>query len=339
MKRAKLPLLHLGAWCFFIINVLLTYPPAYVQQFGMMGLTVKTVSFYLTMAIGFYANYFVLTPVLLAGKRYVSFAFALLLLIAAMVGLFLLHALFIDWYLGTGSMFLDERRAMIPFMGFEIFFFVLISTGLRFSADWFRMQRLREELHREKVQAELALLRQQLSPHFLFNTLNNIYSLTVHRPEQAPQAMLRLSDLMRSVLRSVERDSVDVENEITQLQSYIELKRLQHSEPYRIDFLVEGDPAGLRIHPMLLLPLAENAFKHGDLHTPGAGVRLHLRIAGGTLTFIVRNAPTTGTRDTTSGIGLANVRRRLDLLYPDRHRLLIEATHELHTVTLSVELT
>jgi sensor histidine kinase YesM len=338
MKRAQIISLHIFAWVFFVLNVLLTYPSQYVEQFGMFALGVKTATFYLVMSIGFYTNYLLLTPKLLATKRYVIFILAVLLLQMTMVGAFLLHALFLDWYLQTGSMFMSERLSVIPYLAFEVLFFLLISTGARFSADWFRMQKMREELKKEKEQAELALLRQQLSPHFLFNTLNNIYSLTVHRPAEAPAAMLRLSELMRSVLRSIEKDEVDLENEVTQLCSFIDLKRLRYPEDERISFGVTGNVHGVRLHPMLLLPLAENAFKHGDLHSPDTSVNITLSVDDHRLIFTVENTPSEGSRESTSGIGLQNVRRRLELLYPGRFELHIDSTPQKYVVVLQLRL-
>lgn len=338
MKRAQITFLHIFAWVFFVVNVNLVYPVQYVEQFGRLALVVKTATYYLVMSVGFYANYYLLTPRLLAMKRYVFFIIAVLLLQAVMVGAFILHALFLDWYLETGTMFVNERLSVIPYQAFEVLFFLLISTGSRFSADWFRFQKMQEELRKDKEQAELALLRQQLSPHFLFNTLNNIYSLTLHRPTEAPEAMLRLSELMRSVLRSIEKDEVDLENEVTQLRSFIELKRLQFPEAERINFKVSGDTNGISIHPMLLLPLAENAFKHGDLYSAGTSVDIQLSLRNQWLTFRVENTPSEGSRESTSGIGLPNVRRRLELLYPDRYELGIDSTPEKHVVTLRLRL-
>ncbi len=338
MKRVKLPLIHLAGWAFFVLNVLLTYPPGFVAQFGIPGLLFKTATFYSIMAAGFYANYLLYTPRLLAPRKYVWFVLSLMVTVAAMVGAFLLHARFFDWYFGTGDAFFQERLTVAPYLTFEAFFFMAISTGARFSTDWFRLQNMREEMRREREQAELAMLRQQLSPHFLFNTMNNIYSLTLDSPADAPRAMLLLSDLMRTLLENIEREHVDLTDEITQIRSYIELKNLQHPEPDRVRFEVRGETDGLRIHPMLMLPLVENAFKHGDLHSKGTSVRIRLTVDSGTLDFRVENTPSRGARDKTSGVGLRNVRRRLELLYPGAHALDVHSTPELYSITLVMRL-
>ena len=338
MKRARLPLLHAAGWAFFVLNVLLTYPPGFVEQFGMGGLLFKTATFYSIMAVGFYLNYLLLAPRLLARRRHAAFVVALLFTAACMVGAFLLHARFFDWYFGTGASFYNERLTVAPYLAFEALFFMAISTGVRFSTDWFRMQAMREELRKERELAELAMLRQQLSPHFLFNTMNNIYSLALDRPADAPRAMLQLSRLMRALLESLEKETVGLDEEIAQLESYIELKRLQHPDPRRIRFDVQGETEGPRIHPMLLLPLVENAFKHGDLHSDGTAVVIELRVEAGALRFRVENTPSKGSRDVTSGVGLRNVRRRLELLYPDTHALSVETTPERYAITLQARL-
>ena len=338
MKRAKLTLIHLAGWAFFVLNVLLTYPPGFVEQFGIPGLLFKTATFYSIMAAGFYANYLLYTPRLLAPRKYVFFVLSLLVTVAAMVGAFLLHARFFDWYFGTGDAFFQERLTVAPYLTFEAFFFMAISTGARFSTDWFRLQKMREEMRREREQAELAMLRQQLSPHFLFNTMNNIYSLTLDSPADAPRAMLLLSDLMRTLLENIEREHVDLSDEIIQIRSYIELKNLQHPEPGRVRFEVRGETDGLRIHPMLMLPLVENAFKHGDLHSEGTSVGIRLTVDSGTLDFHVENTPSSGARDRTSGVGLRNVRRRLELLYPGMHTLDVHSTPDLYSVSLRMKL-
>jgi two-component sensor histidine kinase len=338
MNRVKTPILHLVGWAFFVLNVLLTYPPGFVEQFGMGGLLFKTATFYSIMAAGFYTNYLLLTPRFLARRRYVVFFSVLLLIVAGMVASFLLHARFFDWYFGTGDTFFNERVTMAPYLTFEAFFFIAVSTGVRFSTDWFRMQTMREELRQEREAAELAMLRQQLSPHFLFNAMNNIYSLTLDSPADAPRAMLLVADLMRGLLDSIELSSVALTDEIAQLKSYIELKRLQHPDPERIRLEIDGTMDDRRIHPMLLLPLVENAFKHGDLHTDGTAVHIRLTVDADTIDFQVENTPSHGTRENTSGVGLRNIRRRLELLYPGAHSLHIESTPKLYSVTLKARL-
>ncbi|MBE0645845.1 MAG: histidine kinase [Bacteroidetes bacterium] len=334
MKRTREILLHLGAWLLYAGNSVLTYPSEYLEKYGFAAIGFKQGTYYVVMSVAFYANYLLLVPRLLARRRHAWYAGSVALLLPFMLGLFLLHAVFLDWYFDAGTFFLDDRIAALPYLAFQVLFFLLISTGARFTADWFHLQRLREEMQHEKEQAELALLRQQLSPHFLFNTLNNIYSLAVHNPKDVPRAILMLADLMRAILRNMNGEQILLEQEIAQLRSFIELKRLQYPDPERIRFTVSGESDGQRIAPMLLLPFVENAFKHGDLRSPGAVVDMRLAIGDAALQFSIENRISNGSKDATSGIGLTNVRRRLELLYPDRHVLDIHEENRRYRASL-----
>jgi sensor histidine kinase YesM len=334
VQRARDIAIHTVAWLLYAANSVLTYPSEYLQRYGVPAIAFKQGTYYAVMAVGFYINYALLAPRLLAEKRYGWYVLGVFILIPVMLGLLLLHALFLDWYFDAGTFFIDDRLPALPYLAFQVLFFTLISTGARFTADWFRMQRLRDELRREKEQAELALLRQQLSPHFLFNTLNNIYSLAVHHPDRAPKALLMLSELMRAVLRSVDQQQSTLLEEIVQLRSYIELKRLQYPDSERIRFSIQGQKDDRPLHPMLLLPFVENAFKHGDLHSEGTRVDIDLVIDAHTLRFTVANTRSSGSKDSTSGIGLRNVRRRLSLLYPGRHMLEVSEPNGHFRVTL-----
>ena len=336
MKRSREFILHLGAWILYAGNSVLTYPSEYLDRYGFGAIGMKQGTFYAVMSVAFYVNYLFLAPRFLATRRYGWYTLGLALLIPAMLGLNLLHALFLDWYFDAGRFFLDDRLEGMSYLVFQLALLLLVSTGARFTADWFRLQRLREEVTREKEKAELSLLRQQLSPHFLFNSLNNIYSLAVNHPREAPRAILMLADLMRGVLRSLADEEVAVEDEITQLRGYVDLKRLQYPDGVR--FTVTGTPEDRRIAPMLLLPFVENAFKHGDLRLPGSAVDIRLELDDDGLRFSVENHRLHGSKDPTSGIGLQNVRRRLALLYPHRHSLDINEDGERYRVSLLLRL-
>jgi two-component system, LytTR family, sensor kinase len=334
MLRFKEILIHAGAWLLYSANSVLTYPAEYLERYGVQSIALKQGTFYAVMTVGFYINYFFVTPKLLAKKQYWGFSAAVALLIPLMLGLFLLHALFLDWYFDAGTFFIDDRIPALSTIAFQVLFFLLLSTGARFTRDWFRLQRLSAELKRERENAELALLRQQLSPHFLFNALNNIYSLVINKSEVAPRAIVVLSELMRALLRTVDDNESTLREEITQLTSYLDLKRLQYPDDNRIAFTVDGDIDERKIYPLLLLPFVENAFKHGDLHSHGTTVDIQLRVQPDQLQLIVANTPSAGRKDDTSGIGLHNVQKRLRLLYPNRHKLEISAEQHLYRIDL-----
>ena len=219
-----------------------------------------------------------------------------------------------------------------------------LSFFLRLAGDYLREREDRRELQQQHLRTELALLKNQLNPHFLFNTLNNIYSLTLNASPQAPEAVLRLSELMRYQLYDSTEDLVPLAREIHHLQSFLTLQHLR-LPPEDADEAIQctvllppGADHACHLPPMLLLPLVENAFKHGDLTARPHVVRLKLELTPeGQLHFLVRNrvaseAPPPG------GMGLVNLRRRLELLYPERHALVITANAQEYAVRLSLQL-
>lgn len=336
MKRSREIALHVGAWLLYAGNSVLTYPSEYLDRYGFGAIGMKQGTYYAVMSVAFYVNYLVLAPRLLARRRYGWYAGAVAALLPLMLGLNLLHAMFLDWYFDAGRFFLDDRLEGMSYLAFQVALLLLVSTGARFTSDWFRMQRFREDVQKERERAELAMLRQQLSPHFLFNSLNNIYSLTVNHPREAPRAVLMLADLMRGILRSLSAADVALADEIGQLRSYAELRRLQY--PDGVQFSVSGLSDGQRIAPLLLLPFVENAFKHGDLRSPGATVDIQVEVSHNVLRFVVENRRSNGSKDPTSGIGLQNVRRRLELLYPNRHSLAIDDRNGRYHASLMLRL-
>ncbi len=220
---------------------------------------------------------------------------------------------------------------------------LLLSFFLRLAGDYWRELSHRRELEQQHLRTELALLKTQLHPHFLFNTLNNIYSLTLQASPQAPEAVLRLAGLLRYQLYESADDLVPLAREISHLQSFLTLQQLRLPPGDDADEAIEfrvllppGTEHALRLPPMLLLPLVENAFKHGDLTARPHVVRLVLELASdGQLHFTVRNrvAPNAAPP---GGVGLANLRRRLELLYPERHALVITANAEQYAARLTV---
>ncbi|WP_400194163.1 sensor histidine kinase [Hymenobacter sp. B81] len=230
---------------------------------------------------------------------------------------------------------------------------LLLSVYLRLSNDHQHdvrrrreLERQRQELEKQHLAAELSLLKAQINPHFLFNTLNNIYSLASEADPEAPAAtaVLQLSDLMRYLLYESSADTVPLAKEIDHLRSFLSLQllRLPGAAPDCLRFGVApevAEPCTYPIAPMLLLPLVENAFKHGDLTVRPHAVELALALPEGRLEFSVRNrvrAARPHEPRRPGGVGLANLRRRLQLLYPGRHRLQVEQTADSYFVQLTL---
>jgi len=208
---------------------------------------------------------------------------------------------------------------------------------IQLAIGWFDTQKLRTELMLEKQAGELALLRSQINPHFLFNTLNNIYSLVYKKSEDAPEAVMKMSSIMRYMLYDATTDNVLLEKEIEYLKSFIELEKLRIRHKDFVELKISGNVEGRTIAPMLLIPFVENAFKHGSRIVANPGIRINLSIGSRQILFEVINhirKNSTLTKDQAGGIGLINIRRRLNLLYPGKHQLEISSVKETYNVHL-----
>jgi len=202
-------------------------------------------------------------------------------------------------------------------------------------------QQIKSELITQNQQSELALLRSQINPHFLFNTLNNIYSLVYTKSNDAPRAMTKLSDIMRYMLYEATTEKVMLSKEINHLKSYIELLLLRLSGNRFIEFNVEGNTENKFIAPMLLFPFVENAYKHCNKKSPVPGIKITLVVQEDLLTYTIVNSvkrETDISENDEGGIGLKNIKRRLELLYPDRHQLIISETVTHYSIELRINL-
>jgi two-component system, LytTR family, sensor kinase len=209
---------------------------------------------------------------------------------------------------------------------------------IRFSIDWVEAQKYKNELIKERQASEIALLRSQVNPHFLFNTLNNIYSLVYSKSDEAPEAVMKLSSIMRYMLYDSNTDLVPVNKEVEYLQSFIELQQLRIPRKGFVQMQVTGTMENRTIAPMLLIPFVENAFKHGDKnHEPGIIINLYM--ANDKLVFTVTNYiknRNQAVNEESGGFGLENIKRRLGLLYPEKHDLKINNNGEMYSIELTI---
>jgi LytS/YehU family sensor histidine kinase len=217
-------------------------------------------------------------------------------------------------------------------------FFILLSTVLKFIQDWFLNEKVKSNLENENLIAELAFLKSQINPHFLFNSLNNIYSLAYQKSEKTPEAILKLSEIMRYMLYESNEDKVELSNEIRYLENYIELQKLRFKDNIYIKFEINGDLLGLMITPLVLISFVENAFKHGIATDSENPISISLNLSDGKLLFHVSNIKSSMNKDITGGIGLQNVQRRLSLIYKDRYRLQIDDTNDIYNCELYLNL-
>lgn len=217
-----------------------------------------------------------------------------------------------------------------------------IPLSLKFMRRYYRLRDEKAGLEKLNADLELHVLRSQLNPHFLFNTLNNIYSLALHHAEQTPEMILKLSDLMRYILYECNVEEIALEKEVHFMQDYIDLEKLRHEKHVNIRFRVEGNCSDKKIPPLLLVPFVENAFKHGVQSQFGRSeVDMRLEAAEGKIWFrIVNNKPHNGNTPSglQGGIGIENVRKRLSLIYGGNYDLRIRDMPDVFSVELSIAL-
>ena len=205
-----------------------------------------------------------------------------------------------------------------------VLFILAVSTGYALVTYMSDQDKARQEEKQERLQSELSFLRSQISPHFIFNILNSIVYLIRSGSALAEPVTIKLSELMRYMLYESSDTLISLEKEIAYLKNYIELQKLRFEEDVKIRTQIAGEAGTHIIEPMLMIPFVENAFKHGVGLVENPEIDIDLKIKGNELTFVIRNkisSESQESKDSSSGIGLQNVRRRLELLYPDNHRL------------------
>ncbi len=215
--------------------------------------------------------------------------------------------------------------------------FVAIKMGKRI---W-QKQRETELIAKEKARAELSLLKSQIHPHFLFNTLNNIYYFLLSASQQAPVMIRKLSGMLQYIIQECDRSYMPLEGEIKMIQDYISLEKIRYGNQMGIDIKIEGDPQNKLIAPLLMIPLVENSFKHGvSKMINNQAVKVEIKISDDFLFFsIVNNKPAQVEDNGINGhVGLKNVKHRLQLLYPGKHELNIASKSEIFSVWMKVRL-
>jgi len=213
----------------------------------------------------------------------------------------------------------------------------LIGGLIRLSLSFIKNQNEKKVLENENLNAEINSLKAQINPHFLFNTLNGIYSLAHTGSKQTEITILKLSDLMRYVLYESGTEKVELKKDIQYISNYIDLQRLRLSSKVTIQYTVQGDTDNYYIAPLLLMSFLENAFKHGISYTRSSLIRIEITVFEGTLTLLVEN-PFIERNSFAPGVGLKNATRRLELLYPHKHSLNITNGEGLYTVNLKLDL-
>lgn len=224
-------------------------------------------------------------------------------------------------------------------------FFLFVSLGYWFARNAIALEQARRVqehqlrlTEKSLLEANLAFLRSQINPHFLFNSLNFLYAQVYPHSEPAAEGILLLADTMRYALHENGDGKVPLVQEVQHLHNYIALNQLRFNQQLQVDFQVVGTPQFILIPPLVLITFVENCFKHGELADAAYPLRMRLVVAGGQLTFETHNRKRHGPKEPHSGIGLANTRARLALAYPERHTLTITDAPDFYTCHLALEL-
>ena len=296
-----------------------------------------------------YMNLYLLYPLFFARKKYWQYVLSAILLLFTGS---LLNRMFIEYF--VEPVFLKGfttpyEPVFVWYMLFKgmLWFLspvLLFTLAIRIFRQWYTQEQQHQQLSHEKLQAELQYLKAQVHPHFLFNTLNNLYALTLQSSAAAPKVVLKLSELMSYMLYDAQQPEVPLNREIGHISNYLELERIRYSKRLDISFNVSGDTAAHRIAPLLLIPLVENAFKHGVSNvTDEVWVTIDIKVKDNWLTVIVENSHHQQTLpdlqpDHRNGIGLKNVQKRLSLLYDNRHELKSKAEPGRYSVYLTIKM-
>ena len=238
----------------------------------------------------------------------------------------------------------DIKNNQLAFFLFN-FLFATGSTIFKIVTDWFYYLREKQVLETETMQSELRFLKSQINPHFLFNTLNNLYALTLKKSDLAPEIVIKLSEMMRYMLYDCNEKRVLLSKEVAYLQNYLDLEKLRQGNSVSITFTVEGQISEQKIAPLLFIPFLENSFKHGlnSYITNGGFVNVLLQVDQQTVHFSIENSkpekvPIADPNRRSGGIGLVNVHRRLNLMYPNQYELKIDNNPKTYVVDLMIEL-
>ena len=289
-------LIHLSFWIFFTVIFFISPPKPLTAELLISWISILTV-----VAAVVYVNLYVLIPGLYLQKKYLAFFTSLALILVG--GAYMIQLITLLEFVRLKMPFSDNLK--------NLFFFVIISGAFRLYREHERKKRMIETLEKNKLEMELSFLKSQVNPHFLFNTLNNIYATNLNQPETASEMLLKLSEILRFQLEAGQKSLISLEEEIRLIENYISLEKIRALNS-QVNFVKEGDFSQLMLPPLILLPLVENAFKYGKNE-----FEFHISLKNNQFLFEARNQIQSGQRqplkNKSTGIGHSNVKKRLDL--------------------------
>lgn len=328
---------HFVFWLlsFFFLLVL------FGHQYGNYASTILFVLVILFVTIGttYFTNYYLIPQYLFKGK----YAYFILYIIYAVLISVYFEILFSFLYVFKVYQFrevLDPSVIDLFFLMVGTFFIVLMAVGIKMVKRWMLNQQKTQIIAREKVETELKLLKAQIHPHFLFNTLNNIYALALEKSEKTADVIVKLSDILDYLLYETKADFVPLKKEVDLINNYLELEMLRYGNRLKLDKNISTDIDDYKIAPLMLLPFVENAFKHGaSKKREEVHVSIKLVVENKSLYFYMENdIPATKESAKNGGIGLQNVKTRLNIAYNNNYNLDIAETSDKFKVKLELNL-
>jgi two-component system, LytTR family, sensor kinase len=297
-------------------------------------------SHYILYPLTFYFNYFFILPrYYKKGRVALSWIGWISLLFTFIALRYLIQEVLFWHWLGITNY---NQGTTISYYIFDNLYYggilIVMSTLFWILDDNIKSQKENMILLEEKKSAQLVFLKNQVNPHFIFNTLNNIYSLVSSKSDKALPSIEKLSQLMRYMYKDTDAPEVSLQNEIEYITSFIDLQTIRFSHKESVQYSITGNIGQFKIAPLLLIPFIENMFKHGILNQVEKPLQINIAIDNGTLLLTTSNFINTLHKDEASGIGLDNVKKRLVLLYPDKHILAIDTNKNIYTTHLQIKL-
>jgi len=341
MPERYIWIIHVILWI-----VLLVFPFLFANRDGEVNIPdyLRFLTVLTGIMIVFYVNYLYLVKRFIFSRRMWQFVVVNLLLFIVMmvVSHFIMEMIQAnDRPMRPGPQ--GRRHVFIAFMFFDFvkyLFVAALSVALKMTSEWYKTEHKRKELEKMHSEAELQNLKSQLNPHFLFNTLNNIYSLIAISSERAQEAVHVLSKLLRYILYDSSQPFVPVERDIDFVHNYIELMRIRLPNHAELKTDIQVSSLGVPIAPLLFISLIENAFKHGVSNNKPSFIDICITSDNEHIKCSIRNSyfPKNEDDDSGSGIGIVNLRRRLDLLYPNSYNFICERDGDIYISELAITL-
>jgi two-component system, LytTR family, sensor histidine kinase AlgZ len=326
IQRNRILLVHISFWLVYVsFNLfrLSSIKGGEIPWSTRLVFTGTAVFFNLAIA---YLNYFLILPRFLENRRFGRYLFELVVPLVVLVILrVIIIRFYVDGYSHQEGYFYSA--VYVAQVGADMLVILFFVGMLRFAVDLFELEARRKEIENQNLSSELRFLKAQINPHFLFNTLNNLYYLAYSKSEHTTEVIEKLSQMMRYMIYDTNLPQVPLDKEIEYMRNYISIERLRLNNEIPITFRVEGDTSDIRVAPLVFITFLENAFKHGvSNNNPDSWIKALIRVNGKVIDYHVENSIANRSREqengeSQNGIGLQNLRRRLELSYPERHQL------------------